>query len=188
MTMLIAGIVLWSVAHLFKAVAPGARARLVERIGLGPYKGLITLDIVVALLLIVFGWKATTPAALYAPPLYGSPIPSVAVLLAIILFVTSSTPNNLKRYIRHPQMTAVVLWGAGHLLSNGENRSVVLFGGLAIWAALEMIFINKRDGQWQKPGAVPLSRDAIMVTIAVATFALLAYFHGALFGVPAIYI
>ncbi len=187
MTMLIAGIVLWSITHLFKAVAPGARTRLVDKLGLGPYKGLITLDIVIALLLIVFGWKATTPVALYAPPLYGSPIPAVAVLLAIILFVTSSTPNNLKRYIRHPQMTAVVLWGGGHLLTNGEDRSVALFGGLAIWAVLEMIFINKRDGQWQKPGAVPLTKDVIMSIIAAAVFVLLVYFHAWLFGVPAIY-
>lgn len=186
MTMLLAGVVVWSITHLFKAVAPGTRTRLVTKFGLGPYKGLITLGIVIALLLIVFGWKATAPVALYAPPLYGSPIPSAAMLLAIILFVASSTPNNLKRYIRHPQMTAVVLWGAGHLLSNGESRSVVLFGGLAIWALLEIIFINKRDGQWQQPGAVPLAKDLIMVIIGAAAFALLAYFHASLFGVPAI--
>lgn len=186
MTLLIAGVVLWSITHLFKAVAPGARTRMVDRFGLGPYKGLITLDIVIALLLIVFGWKSTMPVALYAPPLYGSPIPSAAVLLAIVLFVTSSTPNNLKRYIRHPQMTAVVLWGAGHLLTNGESRSVILFGGLAIWAILEMIFINKRDGQWLKPNAVPLSKDIIMLIIAAAACALLVYFHASLFGVPAI--
>jgi len=186
MTMLIAGIVLWSIAHLFKAVAPGSRTRLVDKIGLAPYKGLVTLDIVIALLLIVFGWKMATPVALYAPPLYGSPIPSILVLLAIVLFVTSSTPNNLKRFIRHPQMTAVVLWGAGHLLTNGDNRSVILFGGLVAWAVLEIIFINRRDGQWQKPGAVPLSRDVIVIVIAAAAAVLLVWFHASLFGVPAI--
>ncbi|MDH5499987.1 MAG: NnrU family protein [Gammaproteobacteria bacterium] len=186
MTMLFAGIVLWSFTHLFKAVAPGARSRLVERFGLGPYKGLITLDIVIALVLIVVGWRMTTPVALYAPPMYGSPIPSVAVLLAILLFVSSSTPNNLKRYVRHPQMTAVVLWASGHLLTNGESRSVILFGGLAIWAVLEMIFINRRDGRWQKPKAVALSKDAIMVIVAVAVSILLIRFHASLFGVPAI--
>jgi len=187
MTMLFAGIVLWSITHLFKAVAPGARSRLVERFGLGPYKGLITLDIVIALALIVFGWRMATPIALYAPPLYGSPIPSVAVLLAVVLFVSSSTPNNLKRYVRHPQMTAVVLWASGHLLTNGESRSVVLFGGLATWAVLEVIFINRRDERWQKPNAVSLSKDVIMLIVAAAVSILLVSFHASLFGVPAIY-
>jgi len=72
MTLLIAGVLLWSIAHLFPAVAPGARANLAGKLGAGPYKGLFALDIILALALIIFGWKAATPTAVYAPPLYGS--------------------------------------------------------------------------------------------------------------------
>ena len=186
MSLLIAGVVIWSVAHLVPAVAPGLRADLAKRFGEGPYKGLFALDIVIALVLIVFGWKAATPTAIFAPPLIGSPIPSAFVVLAVVLIVTSSTANNLRRFIRHPQMAAVVCWGAGHLLSNGDSRSVVLFGGLIIWALLEIIFINKRDGVWQRPSPVPFVKDVITALIAAIAAAVLIHFHGVLFGVSPI--
>lgn len=186
MTLLIAGVVLWSVAHLVPAAAPGIRANLAGKLGEGPYKGLFALDIILALVLIVFGWKAALPAAVYSPPLFGSPIPSVFLILAFVLFVASATPNNLKRFIRHPQMTAVLCWSAGHLLTNGDSRSIVLFGGFAIWATLEILLINKRDGEWHKPAAVPIVKDVITALIAGLAFAALAYFHASLFGVAAI--
>ena len=186
MTLLIAGVVLWSFAHLVPAALPGVRANLIAKLGEGPYKGLFALDIIIALALIVFGWKSAIPAALYAPPLYGSPIPSAFLVLAILLLVASSLPNNLKRFIRHPQMASVVCWSAGHLLTNGDSRSLVLFGGFAVWAILEVVFINKRDGEWQKPNSVPLLSDAITAVVAVAVFAALVYFHASLFGVAAV--
>ncbi len=186
MTLLIAGVVLWSIAHLFPAIAPGVRAKLAARFGEGPYKGLFALDIVIALILIVYGWKTTTPSVIYAPPLYGSLIPSAFMLLAILLFVTARTPNNLKRYIRHPQISAVFVWAISHLLTNGDSRSLVLFGGLMIWAVLEMTFINIRDGRWERPASVPVVKDSITVTVAAIVFAALAHFHAALFGVPAL--
>jgi uncharacterized membrane protein len=186
MAMLIAGVVLWSVTHLLPSVATELRAKLVGRFGIGPYKGLFSLDILIALLLMVFGWISATPYALYQPPLSGSVIPVVLLALAIILLVASTLPNNLRRFIRHPQMTAVVVWGFGHLLTNGDSRSVVLFGGLSIWAVLEMLFINRRDGQWQKPVTVSMVKDVIIVVAAAAAITLLVLLHASLFGVPAI--
>lgn len=182
MTLLIAGVVLWSVAHLFPAAAPGARANLVAKLGEKAYRGLFALDIILALVLIVFGWKAATPTPVYAPPLFGSPVPSIFLMIAILLFVTSRAPNNIKRFIRHPQLSAVLFWGIGHLLTNGDTRSLLLFGGLSIWAALQIVFINKRDGQWQKPDPVPFLKDAITVVVAATVFAGLLYFHESLFG------
>jgi uncharacterized membrane protein len=186
MTLLIAGVVLWSIAHLVPAAAPRVRANLADKFGEGLFKGLFALDIIIALVLIVFGWKAATPTAIYAPPMYGSAIPSAFLIMAFVFFVASATPNNLKRYVRHPQMTAVLFWSVGHLLSNGDSRSIVLFGGFAIWALLEMFFINRRDGQWQKPAAVPRVKDVITAAVAAGAFAALAYFHTGLFGVSPI--
>ena len=186
MTLLIAGVVLWSITHFFPAAAPGARANLAVKFGEGPYKGLFALDIILALALIVLGWKAVTPTPIYTPPLYGSPVPSILLVIAILLFVAARAPNNLKRYIRHPQLSSVVLWGISHLLTNGDSRSLVLFGGLTIWAALQVVFINRRDGQWKKADSVPVLKDIITLVIAVVVFAGLFYFHETLFGVAPI--
>jgi len=186
MTLLIAGVVLWSFAHLVPAALPGVRSNLATKFGEGPYKGLFALDIMIALALIIFGWKAAIPTAIYAPPMYGSPIPSAFLVLAILLMVASSIPNNLKRFVRHPQMAAILCWSAGHLLTNGDSRSIVLFGGFSIWAVLEIVFINKRDGGWQKPNPVPLLKDVINAVVAAVIFAALVYFHASLFGVSPI--
>ena len=186
MPLLIAGVVFWSFAHLVPATLPGVRANLIAKLGEAPYKGLFALDIIIALALIVFGWKSAIPTALYAPPMVAGSVPSVFLFLSILLLVASSMPNNLKRFVRHPQMASVVLWSAGHLLTNGDSRSIVLFGGLAIWAILEIVFINRRDGEWHKPKSGPLVSDAITVVVAVAVFAALVYFHASLFGVSPI--
>jgi uncharacterized membrane protein len=186
MTYLIAGVVLWSIAHLLPAVAPEVRSNLAQKFGEGPYKGLFALDIVIALALIIVGWKAATPAELYVPPFYNSQISSAFVIIAILLMVASTLPNSLRRYVRHPQMTAVIFWGIGHLLSNGDSRSIVLFGGLALWAALEMVFISKRDGEWQRPETVPFSKDLLTAVTTAAICAAVIYFHAALFGVSPI--
>lgn len=186
MALLIAGVTLWTLAHLFPAVAPGVRANLAGKFGEGPYKGLFAFDIVLALGLIIFGWKTAIPTSLYAPPDISDKIPLVFIIFAFVLFVASSLPNNLKRYVRHPQMGAVICWGIGHLLTNGDSRSVVLFGGLTAWALLEVLFINKRDGEWERPASVPLGGDITTAVVAAAVFAAVVYFHAALFGVAAI--
>ncbi len=186
MTYLIAGVVLWSVTHLVPAVAPDVRNNLAQKFGEGPYKGLFALAIVIALALIIVGWKTATPRELYIPPFYNSQISSAFVIMAILLIVASSLPNNLRRYVRHPQMMAVTFWGVGHLLTNGDSRSVVLFGGLTLWAVLEMVFISKRDGEWQRPETVPLSKDLITAVATAAICAAVIHFHAALFGVSPI--
>jgi uncharacterized membrane protein len=182
MAILIAGVAFWSIVHLFPALVPSVRNNLAGKLGEGPYKGLFALDIVIALGLIIYGWKTATPAHLYMPPLYGSPIVSVIMLLALVMFAASSAPTNIKRFVRHPQMLAVLLWAAAHLLSNGDSRSVALFGGLGIWALLEIVFINRRDGTWQKPEASPVTADLIVVIIGVLAYAGLLYFHSNMFG------
>jgi uncharacterized membrane protein len=100
--------------------------------------------------------------------------------------VASSMPNNLKRFVRHPQMAAILFWSTGHLLTNGDSRSVVLFGGFAVWAILEIVFINKRDGEREKPSTVPLLSDVMLAVVTALVFAALVYFHASLFGVSPI--
>ena len=185
MTLLIGGLLLFTAAHLFPAVCPGPRKQLVDKLSFNPYRGLFTLVIVASLVIIVFGWKASPPTGLYAAPLHGSPIISALVFVAFVLFVASQSKTNIRRYVRHPQMTAVLFWSTAHLLANGETRSAILFGGLGVWAIVEILLCSRRDGAWEKPAPTGISTDAVTVAIAAIAFALILYFHPALFGVPA---
>ncbi len=186
MALLIVGITIFSVTHLFPAVLPGSHDQLTRRLGENPYRGLFSLIIIGALILIVLGWKSAIPTPMYQPPLAAGLVSSVLILAGFVLFVASQVPGNLKRLIRHPQMIGTLCWGVAHLLTNGDSRSLLLFGGLSIWAVLEMLMINRRDGAWQEPETAAIKFDVIPIVIGIVAFAAVLYFHMTLFGMSAI--
>ena len=186
MVLLIVGIVLWSAIHLYPSVMMQSRESLQKRLGAGPYRGLFSLAVVVSLVLIVIGWRGANVQPVYSPPLYGSPIVPGLMLLSFILFAAASAPGNIKRFLRHPMLSGVIVWGAAHLLANGDNRSVALFGGMSVWAALEILLINRRDGAWQRPEPVALSKDVMTVVASAVIFAIVAWGHKFVIGVPAV--
>ena len=186
MSLLIAGVVIWSLAHLFPSVLPATRDGLMRKLGENPYRGLFALVIIGSLILIVLGWKRAVPSALYAPPFAANPVISALVLIGLILFFASQAAGNIKRFVRHPQMVGTMLWGVAHLLTNGSTRDVALFGGLTVWAIVEILMCNRRDGKWQKPAPAAVKSDLVPIVIGSAVFAAVLYFHGTLFGVPAI--
>lgn len=165
---------------------PNARTRLIDKLGNGPYRGLFALDIVIAMVLIVVGWRSTDVQFVYVPPLYGSPIVSALMFASFILFAAADAPGNIKRFLRHPMLTGAVVWSVAHLLANGDNRSIVLFGGIGLWALVEIVLITRRDGEWVKPAAVSPAKDAMTVVASAVIFGIVLYLHKFLFGVPAL--
>ena len=186
MTLLVVGIILFCVLHLFPAVQPAARDRLQQKLGENPYRGLFSLLIIGSIVVIVIGWRSAQPEPVYQPPLAANWFTSVLILAGLVLFFASQANGNIKRFVRHPQMTGTLLWGVAHLLTNGDTRSVILFGGLSVWALLEIVLCNRRDGAWRKPGPAPIKSDLVPLVIGVVVFAGLLHFHAALFGVSAI--
>lgn len=186
MTLLVFGIILFCLIHLSAAALPALRESLNTRLGENAYRGIFSLLIVGSLVVIVFGWKSTVPSPVYQPPLAANLLSSTLILAGLVLFFASQANGNIKRFVRHPQMTGALLWGIAHLLTNGDSRSVALFGGLSLWALLEIVLINRRDGEWQKPGPAAIKYDVISLVIGIVVFAGLLHFHATLFGVSAI--
>jgi uncharacterized membrane protein len=183
MTLLILGILLWSGAHLVPSVAAEARAGCIERIGEGPYKGLFSLSLVAAIVLMALGWRSTTPEAVYAAPAWGASLTNIAMLVSLVLFMGSNVPTNLKRFVRHPQLTGVAVWSLAHLLSNGDLRSIVLFGGLGLWAVVEIFTISRREGAWEKPEALPLAAEVKPLVAGIIGYVVFALLHPYIAGV-----
>ncbi|MDH3787755.1 MAG: NnrU family protein [Xanthomonadales bacterium] len=182
MIKLVLGVLLWSVMHFIPAIAVDFRKSLISKVGEKPYKGIFALLMVFSLYLVISGWKASIPESIYLPPVWGRHLTSLLVLVAFILFIASHHATNLKRIIRHPQLSGVALWGIAHLLANGEARSIVLFGGLALWAIIEIILLNRRDGAWVKPDPVPRKKDIILLVAGFTTYIIVALSHQWLFG------
>jgi uncharacterized membrane protein len=175
--LLVLGVLLWSAVHLLPCAGASVRAGLVERLGEGPYKGLFALSIVISVVLMVLGWRSTDPRLVYLPPVWTIPISDVLMLVALFLFVASALPTNVKRILRHPQLTSIVIWAGAHLLSNGDTRSLVLFGGLGAWAIVAMLAINRRDGAWRKPDPLPFSAELKPLVGAIVAFGVLFAVH-----------
>lgn len=183
MICLVLGVLLWSVVHLFPALGTTTRAAWIEKLGEGPYKGLFSLALVAAIVLMVFGWRSTPPVAVYAPLIASGTVSNVLVFVALLLFLASGVPTNIKRFIRHPQLTGLVVWAASHLLANGDGRSLALFGGLGVWGVVEILALNRRDGAWQKPEPLPLAAEVKPVVAGVIGFAIFYFAHPWLSGI-----
>lgn len=184
MTFLIAGLCLWAIVHFIPSAGISIRNQLIERFGQKGYTASFSILIVISLLLIVFGWRSTTPVFLYVLPEAVKPVALFLLVLTFFLFVAAKRPTRIKRVVRHPQLSSVIVWSVAHLLLNGDSRSVILFGSLAAWAVLEIIFINKRDGQWIKPVAPGWKQEIILGVISLIVFVVVVIAHPYIAGVP----
>lgn len=183
MSLLCSGVLVWALVHFIPVFTPNLRAGVISRIGTGGYKGLYVLAVLSSLALIVMGWGAGSTELLY--DLGVSSLYTVLLMLfVVLLFIGSMIPTNIKRFIRHPQLISVKLWAVSHLLVNGTERDVILFGGLLAWAVIMMIGINKRDGAWVKPEKVSKMKDLVLVIITVVLFVILPRLHIYFAGVP----
>ena len=187
MEMLIAGVLLWSLVHLMKSVAPGLRASIQGAIGEGPHKGLVALILLVSLALMIFGWRSTTAEFVYDPPAWGRHANMTLMFIAILLIGAAQGASRIRQWIRHPMLTGVLIWAGGHLLANGDNKSLILFGGLGLWALVSIITVSRNEGIWVKPARIAsVSRELLSVVIAATLYAVLMFVHPWIAGVPVV--
>ncbi len=184
MVLLAAGILCFTLVHLSPALAPGIKAGIVANRGEGVYKVGFSLLVALGMVLIVLGWRSAQPQFVYLPPA-GLRHPAMGVLvLAFWLMVVSSRPARVRRWVRHPQLTGVLLWAIAHLSLNGDNRSVLLFTGLGLWALAEMLLINRRDGVYSPPAPPAWAAEGVNLLITVVVVAVVVTVHPWLSGMP----
>ncbi|MGR3495689.1 NnrU family protein [Citreimonas sp.] len=169
--LLILGLALWVLAHLFKRIAPERRARM----GDGG-KGLVAAGVLGGVVLMVIGYRGTGFVNLWYPPAFLVHVNNLLMLLAIFVFGMSATTGRLRGVMRHPQLTAVKIWAVAHLLVNGDLASVILFGGLLLWAVAEVILINRSE-DWVRPERGEPKGDVKLVIITLVVFAVVTGIH-----------
>ncbi|MCH1446564.1 MAG: NnrU family protein [Luminiphilus sp.] len=179
MLMLTLGVALWSVAHLFKRLAPAARD------GMGDLgKLVVTVALIGSLVMMISGYQdASGPVWWGRQPLWVS-ISNILMLFAFYMMVASSMKVRITSMVRHPQLTAIKAWSVSHLLVNGDLPSLILFGGLLGWAVVSVIIINRQDGKDAMTGGNPgWSREALAVLVSVGLYGAVAHAHAYL-GYP----
>lgn len=184
MTLLVLGMLLFACVHFIPSLAPGIKVSWTEKMGENGYKGVFSLLLLGSFALIIGGWRSTPPTLLYAPVAELKHLALGLLLIAFLLLAVSNRSSRLRLVFRHPQLSGVALWGLAHLLLNGDNRSVVLFGGMALWAVLEILAINRREGVWKKEEAPALGAELLTLLITAITVAVVIYIHPWLSGMP----
>ena len=178
MTFLVAGLLLWSLVHLMKSVAPGMRASIQGAIGEGPHKGLAALLLLTSVGLMIYGWRSAPAEFVYDPPNWGRHLNMLLMIFSIYLIGVAQGKSQIKQWIRHPMLTGVLVWAVGHLLANGDNKSLILFGGLGLWALISIITVSRNEGVWVKPSEVATpGREVLSVAIALILYAILFGTH-----------
>lgn len=179
MIYLILGVLLWSAAHLFKRLMPSVR----EGMGNGG-RGAVAVASLAALVLMVIGYRMADGPVFWGrtPMLAG--LNNLLMLVAVYLFAASGMKTGIARIIRHPMLTGLGVWSIAHILPNGDLESLILFGGLCLWAFVSARMISAAEGAWVKPDPAPARKEIIAIVASVVTYAAFAGVHY-LFGVPA---
>jgi uncharacterized membrane protein len=183
MTMLIIGIVIWSLIHFIPTAANDIRASLVESIGPSVYKIVFVLVSIGSLMFVIVGWNVASIEPLYTLPQWGPYVTIAFMLVAFVMIFAPYLENSISHFVRHPQLLGVALWGVGHLFYNGEARSVVLFGGFAIWALVQTLLLNRRDGPWERPDLASFAFNVRLLLTGAGFYAMFMYTHEWIFGV-----
>lgn len=183
MTLLILGLALWSAGHLLPIYAPDARGAMAARLGEGPYKGLFALVALGAIALMVIGYRQAAVVDIWFPPARLVDLNNLLMLIAVFLLGAGHAKSSAKHYVRNPMLTGVAVWAVAHLLVNGDLASVVLFGGMLVWAIAAILGSNARDGAWQRPPRGTTAGLVRHLIITAVVFGVIVFIHWQLLGV-----
>jgi uncharacterized membrane protein len=101
------------------------------------------------------------------------------IFLGIFLF-----RGSWRNQLRYPMAIGVGAWATGHILANGDGRSLVFFGGLAGFAALQ-VFLSKQSGPFE-PAPERTGHNFLSVLFGVALYGITTQLHYALTGMELI--
>lgn len=154
---LVAALLLFVALHSIPAV-PAVRGRLIAAVGRPTYFGAYS---VVSLMML--GWVFYAALSVDYIPLWdvapwqahvtflAAPIGLFFVLAGLLSVNPMSisvrqgqVPGAIVRITRHPVLIGFLFWSLGHVVPNGDLRSVILFGGLALFSLGGMAMAEKR--------------------------------------------
>ena len=188
MSMLVAGLVVFLGVHSIGVLAPRWRDARIAQFGERRWKGPYSLVSIAGFVLLLWGYgrARADSAALWAPPAWAPHATALLTVVAFVLVVAAYVPGtHFKSALGHPMTVGIGAWAAGHLLSNGASRDVLLFAAFLAWSVVVFATRRRRDreaGVVYPPGR--LARDAVAIVVGVVAALVFALFlHGPLIGV-----
>ena len=108
------------------------------------------------------------------------------LLLAFILLAAAYAPTGyIKKYSKHPMITAVKTWALVHVIYNGDLPSILLFGDFLAYGGLSRVMSRLRGDEGQRRASANVLGDIISVVVGLLAYAVFAYYlHEKWIGVP----
>lgn len=176
MTLLILGLILWVAAHSFKRVAPGARQALQDRMG-DASKAVFAVLLLASVALMVTGFRGAEAEYFWDRSAATTGVNNLMMLVAVALYGVGNSKSRLRARMRHPMLWGTVVWAAAHLLVNGDSASIVLFGGMALWALAEMALISRAEPDYVPWEGGSMTGDVRLGVISLVVLAVIAGIH-----------
>ncbi|MEE4300476.1 MAG: NnrU family protein [Pseudomonadales bacterium] len=185
MLLLVLGLVLFLGVHSVSIFAEPFRNRLAEQNEIAWKAGYGVVSLV-GIVLICKGYAAARmdPVWLWSPPAFLSHLVALLMLPMFVFFIASYLPGKISDTLKHPQLVAVKLWAASHLLVNGTLADVLLFGSFLAWAVADRISLKRRTPRPLQTAPRSGANDFIAIGIGLALYLLFVFWaHRALIGV-----
>jgi uncharacterized membrane protein len=141
MLLLSALLFLFAVIHINPAM-PKWKAHAQQTFGkaYGPIYGVISLLLLVAIL---WAFRSASVDQLYEPPSWGRHANFAFSLIGFICLGVFLFRGSWRNTLKFPMAIGIGFWAFGHLLANGDQRTTLLFGGLAAISALFAFLKNQ---------------------------------------------
>ena len=181
MSILVIGILLFALLHGVTAI-PRYKSYIKSRTGErwdGPGFGLAS---VLVIAVIVLGWRSSIDATVYEPPAWGWYVNYVLTFIGFLFLGVFLFRGNYRQRLRFPMGLAVVFWAVGHLFSNGDLASLILFGGL-LCVSIALMTLAMANGIHPSPD-VRIGHDGLSLIFGAALYGIMTQLHPALIGVP----
>jgi uncharacterized membrane protein len=185
----VGGLILFFGMHFFTTFRSREPESVVERMGRG-YKGLYSVVSLVGFVAMVWGFDSLRPwPQVWQPPVWTHHIAMTLMLPVFVLLVAAYTPTGyIKKFVRHPMLTAIMLWALAHLTANGDLGGIILFGAFLIYSIIDRLVAGQRGDKGLADVEPNILGDLIAVAIGAAAYpAFLFYLHPVLVGVAIVF-
>lgn len=182
MWQLFVGVILFGVVH----ASPGhgrVKAFLKATLGkaYGPVYGVASLILLVGM---VWAYRQSGPGWVYTMPEWGWWANWGLSVLGFVCLGIFLFRGSWRNRLRFPMAYAVCLWGAGHLLANGDGKSLVFFGGLMLAALLHTRLVLASSGF--VPAPERQGHNLLSVLFGIALYGITTQLHAVITGVELI--
>lgn len=185
--MLIAGLAGFFLPHAYSAFRSRSEDAFAAR-KRALYMSLYSLVSAAGLVALIWGFAAGRPwPEVWTPPVWTRHVVEALMLPAMIFIVAAyAPPGHIKTWVKHPMLTAVMLWAFAHLCANGDLGSVLLFGSFLAFAVVDRVVVSARGLDVSLQASHKMIGDVVAVAGGLVAYGLFgALLHPILIGVRA---